>query len=109
MNRPTPHIGQTMQQRRALAHYVPMAAQAQAERIMREERDRQAGAELLARIRLHDLSGCALVEYQPPLLSRFVASLRRSFGRWWPVAVTVWAAYVGVGVVAAVACVGAWV
>lgn len=64
MNKLTP-ITQTLQQRRALAHYVPMAAQAQAERIMRDERDRQAGAEILARIRLHDLSGYAPAEPEP--------------------------------------------
>lgn len=32
MNRPVPHIGQTMQQKRALAHYVPMAEEARRER-----------------------------------------------------------------------------
>ncbi len=43
-----PHIGQTMQQRRAMAHYLPMAEQAKHERAADEvngllDRVRQAG------------------------------------------------------------------
>lgn len=107
MNRPTPHIGQTMQQKRALAHYTQLAAEAEAWRAEQDEKQR-IGHELLERIRKHDLSGCAVVEYVPSLRARLMASLRRSFGRWWPVAMAAWVAYVGCGVAATVICWRAW-
>lgn len=48
MNRPLPHIGPTMQQQRAMAHYLPMAEQAKHERAVVEvdsllDRVRQSG------------------------------------------------------------------
>ncbi len=116
MNAPVPHLGQTLSQKQALGRYREIDKGAvlrrlhdQTDQLRREQADDQrVGHELLERFRLHDTGGCAEVDHQPSLLFRFVASLRRSFGRWWPVAVTVWAAYVGVGVLATVVCVRAW-
>lgn len=45
MNRPVPHVGRTMQQKRALSHYLPMAEQAKKERAAEEV------SELLDRVR----------------------------------------------------------
>lgn len=48
MNRPLPHIGRSLQQKRAMAHYLPMAEQAKRERASEEvsgllDRVRQSG------------------------------------------------------------------
>jgi hypothetical protein len=51
MNRPLPHIGRSLQQQRAMAHYLPMAEQAKRERASEEvsgllDRVRQSGADV---------------------------------------------------------------
>lgn len=53
MNRPTPHVGRTMQHQRAMAHYLPMAEQAKHERAA----DEVSG--LLDRVRESGTGECA--------------------------------------------------
>jgi hypothetical protein len=59
MNRPVPHIGRSLQQQRAMAHYLPMAEQAKRERASEEV------SGLLDRVRQSGTGECADVPKVP--------------------------------------------